>query len=125
MSDDDTKSEVSEILASCDNNSPKKKENYQTFETSSDPFELGGKPSCRCHCLIHHLPPSYSPVPEGVEQKDIRQNIVGTKKQSLGKCWRNVAGEFLRYRFDDTNVKYKIRDTVFIDLDQILRVVHL
>jgi hypothetical protein len=41
MSDDDTRSEVSEILASCDNTSPKKKDGDQTSETSSDPFEVG------------------------------------------------------------------------------------
>ena len=58
MSDDDTRSEVrrnkintfinvmnpqlkvSEILASCDNTSPKKKEGDGTSETSSDPFEV-------------------------------------------------------------------------------------
>ena len=57
MSDDDTRSEVSwtqeqiwifkptcsqvsEILASCDNTSPKKKDGDGTSETSSDPFEV-------------------------------------------------------------------------------------
>ena len=41
-SDDDSRSEVSEILASCDNTSPKKKEPDmdQNSETSSDPFEV-------------------------------------------------------------------------------------
>ena len=41
-SDDDSRSEVSEILASCDNQSPKKKEQDmdQNSETSSDPFEV-------------------------------------------------------------------------------------
>ena len=39
-SDDDTRSEVSEILASCDNTSPKKKEADLNSETSSDPFEV-------------------------------------------------------------------------------------
>ena len=38
-SDDDTRSEVSEILASCENTSPKKKED-QNSETSTDPFEV-------------------------------------------------------------------------------------
>jgi len=102
MSDDDTRSEVSEILASCDNTSPKKKDGDQTSETSSDPFE------------------SFSPVPEGVEEEDIRQSIVGTKKHSLGKTWRNGAGEYLRYRSYDNNgydnsVEYKIGDSVFIE----------
>lgn len=40
MSDDDTRSEVSEILASRDNDSPKKKDGDQTSENSSDPFEV-------------------------------------------------------------------------------------
>ena len=39
-SDDDSRSEVSEILASCDNTSPKKKDLDQNSETSSDPFEV-------------------------------------------------------------------------------------
>ena len=39
-SDDDSRSEVSEILASCDNTSPKKKEADNNSETSSDPFEV-------------------------------------------------------------------------------------
>ena len=39
-SDDDSRSEVSEILASCDNTSPKKKDMDQNSETSSDPFEV-------------------------------------------------------------------------------------
>ena len=39
-SDDDSRSEVSEILASCDNTSPKKKDIDQNSETSSDPFEV-------------------------------------------------------------------------------------
>ena len=39
-SDDDTRSEVSEILASCDNTSPKKKDGDQNSETSTDPFEV-------------------------------------------------------------------------------------
>ena len=39
-SDDDTRSEVSEILASCENTSPKKKEGDQNSETSTDPFEV-------------------------------------------------------------------------------------
>ena len=37
-SDDDSRSEVSEILASC--TSPKKKDSDQNSETSSDPFEV-------------------------------------------------------------------------------------
>ena len=41
VSDEDSRSEVSEILASCDNQtSPKKKEADQNSETSSDPFEV-------------------------------------------------------------------------------------
>ena len=39
-SDDDSRSEVSEILASCDNTSPKKKDGDQNSENSSDPFEV-------------------------------------------------------------------------------------
>ena len=37
-SDEDSRSEVSEILASC--TSPKKKDSDQNSETSSDPFEV-------------------------------------------------------------------------------------
>ena len=40
-SDDDSRSEVSEILASC--TSPKKKDSDQNSETSSDPFEVRRK----------------------------------------------------------------------------------
>ena len=39
-SDDDTRSEVSEILASCETTSPKKKDGDQNSETSTDPFEV-------------------------------------------------------------------------------------
>lgn len=39
-SDDDSRSEVSEFLAACDNTSPKKKDMDQISETSSDPFEV-------------------------------------------------------------------------------------
>jgi len=102
MSDDDTRSEVSEILASCENTSPKKKEGDGTSETSADPFE------------------GSSPLPEGIEEEDIRQSIVGTKKHSIGKTWRNEAGEYLRYRSYENNgfdesVEYKIGDSVFIE----------
>jgi hypothetical protein len=63
---------------------------------------------------------SCSPLPEGVDEEDIRQSIVGTKKHSLGKTWRNEAGEYLRYRSYDNNgydnsVEYKIGDSVFIE----------
>eukprot|EP00092_Neocalanus_flemingeri_P030813 GFUD01033467.1.p1 GENE.GFUD01033467.1~~GFUD01033467.1.p1 ORF type:complete len:950 (-),score=265.55 GFUD01033467.1:432-3281(-) len=96
-SDDDTRSEVSEILASCDNTSLKKKDGDQNSETSTDPFE------------------SFSPVPEDVDEEDIRQSIVGTKKHSFGKTWKNGAGEYLRYRCYDNSVEYKIGDSVFIE----------
>jgi len=95
-SDDDTRSEVSEILANCENTSPKKKEDLPS-ETSSDPFD------------------SYSPLPDDVEEEDIRQSIVGTKKHSYGKTWKNSAGEYLRYRCYDNNIEYKIGDSVFIE----------
>ena len=62
----------------------------------------------------------HSPVPEGVEEEDIRQSIVGTKKHSTGKAWRNQASEYLRYRsFDnssfDDGAEYKVGDSVFIE----------
>jgi len=95
-SDDDTRSEVSEILASCENTSPKKKED-QNSETSTDPFE------------------NFSPVPDDIDEEDIRQSIVGTKKHSYGKTWKNSDGEYLRYRCYDNNTEYKIGDSVFIE----------
>jgi len=102
MSDDESRSEVGEILANCDRASPKKKDGDHATENSSDPFE------------------GHSPVPEGVEEEDIRQSIVGTKKHSTGKAWRNQAGEYLRYRsFDnssfDDGAEYKVGDSVFIE----------
>ena len=62
----------------------------------------------------------FSPLPEGIEEEDIRQSIVGTKKHSIGKTWRNEAGEYLRYRSYENNgfdesVEYKIGDSVFIE----------
>ena len=62
----------------------------------------------------------FSPLPEGIEEEDIRQSIVGTKKHSIGKTWRNDAGEYLRYRSYENNgfdesVEYKIGDSVFIE----------
>ena len=63
----------------CENTSPKKKEGDGTSETSADPFE------------------GSSPLPEGIEEEDIRQSIVGTKKHSIGKTWRNEAGEYLKW----------------------------
>lgn len=96
-SDDDTRSEVSEILANCENTSPKKKDGDQNSETSTDPFE------------------GHSPVPDDVDEEDVRQSIVGTKKHSYGKTWKNSAGEYLRYRCYDNNIEYKIGDSVFIE----------
>ena len=51
-SDDDSRSEVSEILASCDNTSPKKKDLDQNSETSSDPFEVC---TIKGHCMKLHV----------------------------------------------------------------------
>jgi len=96
-SDDDSRSEVSEFLAACDNTSPKKKDMDQISETSSDPFE---------NC---------SPVPSDVDEEDVRQSIVGTKKHSFGKTWKNSKGEYVRYRDYDNNAEYKIGDNVFIE----------
>merc|ERR1719166_296727 len=90
---------MSEILADrCnDNTSPKKKDLDQNSETSSDPFE---------NC---------SPVPSDVDEEDVKQTIVGTKKHSYGKTWRNQKGEFLRYRCYDNSIEYKVGDNVFIE----------
>ena len=44
----------------------------------------------------------------------MRQSIVGTKKHSYGKTWKNGKGEYLRYRCYDNNTEYKIGDNVFI-----------
>ena len=56
-----------------------------------------------------------SPVPSDVDEEDVRQNIVGSKKHSFGKTWKNSKGEYLRYRCYDNNVEYKIGDHVFIE----------
>ena len=57
-SDDDSRSEVSEILASCDNTSPKKKDIDQNSETSSDPFEV-------CIMKSHYSHYTYKESPRG------------------------------------------------------------
>ena len=44
MSDDESRSEVGEILANCDRASPKKKDGDQATENSSDPFEVSFDP---------------------------------------------------------------------------------
>ena len=36
-----------------------------------------------------------SPVPSDVDEEDVKQTRVGTKKHSYGKTWRNQKGEFL------------------------------
>ena len=56
-----------------------------------------------------------SPVPSDVDEEDVRQSIVGTKKHSYGKTWKNGKGEYLRYRCYDNNTEYKIGDNVFIE----------
>ena len=45
----------------------------------------------------------------------MRQSVVGTKKHSFGKTWKNGKGEYLRYRCYDNNIEYKIGDHVFIE----------
>ena len=116
-SDDDSRSEVSEILASCDNTSPKKKEPDmdQNSETSSDPFEV-----ILTHYIFDHLSirvtfQNCSPVPSDIDEEDVRQSVAGTKKHSFGKTWKNNKGEYIRYRCYDNNVEYKIGDNVFIE----------
>ena len=56
-----------------------------------------------------------SPVPSDVDEEDVKQTIVGTKKHSYGKTWRNQKGEFLRYRCYDNSIEYKVGDNVFIE----------
>ena len=41
--------------------------------------------------------------------------MVGTKKHTQGKTWKNSNGEFLRYRCYDSSQEYKIGDSVFIE----------
>ena len=113
---------MSEILASCDNTSPKKKDGDGTSETSSDPFEVKYIDLARLinRWKSRNFWQGFSPLPEGIEEEDIRQSIVGTKKHSIGKTWRNEAGEYLRYRSYENNgfdesVEYKIGDSVFIE----------
>jgi len=58
----------------------------------------------------------FSPVPDDIEEEDIRQSISGKSKHSVGKAWKNtVSGEYLRYRCYDRNVEYKTGDCVFIE----------
>ena len=54
-------------------------------------------------------------MPSDIDEEDVRQSIVGTKKHSFGKTWKNNKGEYLRYRCYDNNVEYKIGDNVFIE----------
>jgi len=98
-SDEDSRSEVSEILASCDNTSPKKKEP----DEEPDPFE------------------GLSPIPSDIEEEDVRQVVVGksskssTTKFSYGRAWKNEDGEYKRFRCYDYNTEYKAGDSVFIE----------